>query len=260
MRSRDAAGVSDSNVKQRRTHSSCPAIAGKGDHLAKQGGGRGVELDDTLFTTAKRRVRRPLHRTSCGLPPPLSQGRKARHRRTNEKKSEGSGTPTDAGENCPHQRVRGAPRSWPACADPPLRARSPVGVPLTALRQGLPPLTCGSRPGFLGRGRSAGLFAPPSGGRTERSLCGRYPPHLSQSSRCTRQSGPSAVLHDARNRPGADRNSARGHRPRSSLQVYLPTASFMSEMIRHYVTETVTYVNRAVTKIGFVVPFDIRTE
>ena len=29
---------------------------------------------------------------------------------------------------------------------------------------------------LLGRGRSAGLSHPPSEGRTERSLCGRYPP------------------------------------------------------------------------------------
>jgi hypothetical protein len=55
------------------TRLSCPAKAGKGDH--PKGGGRGVELNDTLSTTAKRRVRRPLHHASHGPPPPLSRGR-----------------------------------------------------------------------------------------------------------------------------------------------------------------------------------------
>jgi len=33
---------------------------------------------------------------------------------------------------------------------------------------------------------------------------------------------------DAQSRPGAVRNAARGHRPRSGLQVYLPKASLPS--------------------------------
>jgi hypothetical protein len=35
---------------------------------------------------------------------------------------------------------------------------------------------------------------------------------------------------DAQSRPGAVRNAARGHRTRSGRQVYLPAASFMSEI------------------------------
>src|ERR1700733_2476776 len=39
---------------------SCPAPAGKEDH--PKGGGRGVGLNETLSSTAKRQVRRPFHR------------------------------------------------------------------------------------------------------------------------------------------------------------------------------------------------------
>src|SRR5580704_19430622 len=48
-----------------------------------------------------------------------------------------------------------------ACADPPLRARSPVGVPLTALARGIfHPQRLSFRPGFLGGGRSARSLNP----------------------------------------------------------------------------------------------------
>ncbi len=55
--------------------SSCPAIAGKGDHPSAErlDGGRGAGRDETLSTKAKRRVRRPLHHASRGPPPPLSR-------------------------------------------------------------------------------------------------------------------------------------------------------------------------------------------
>jgi hypothetical protein len=135
-----------------------------------------------------------------------------RHFATRPKKEkEAERRQTQVERTAPAGAGRATERS--ACADPPLRARSPVGVPLSALPQGLSSLTCGSRPGFLGLGRSAALRL--SDGSRDAVLSGRYPPHLSQSSRCTRQIGPSAVLRDARNRPSADRNSARGHRPRS---------------------------------------------
>jgi hypothetical protein len=92
------------DVKQRRTYSSCPALAGKGDRLAQQGGGRGVGRNDTLATTAERRVRRPLHHASHGPPPPLARGRKGKkkRRKRNADRRRLYG---------PHQRVRGAPRS-----------------------------------------------------------------------------------------------------------------------------------------------------
>src|SRR5580704_16464664 len=63
---------------------SCPAIAGKGDHPAQQGGGRGAGLDATQViqgklganaycsaTTPTRRVRRPLHHGSLAARAPV---------------------------------------------------------------------------------------------------------------------------------------------------------------------------------------------
>jgi len=64
----------------------------------------------------------------------------------------------------------------PACADPPLRARSPVGVPLTVLPWRLSLPRCDFRPCFLGRGVSADPVVVPLPGQHRRSCCGRYPP------------------------------------------------------------------------------------
>ena len=57
-------------------------------------------------------------------------------RKNKMKEKEGSGTPTDA---VFHVRTSGCGRATErsARADPPLRARSPVGVPLTVLPLGL---------------------------------------------------------------------------------------------------------------------------
>jgi hypothetical protein len=64
-------------------------------------------------------------------------------RKNKMKEKEGSGTPTDA---VFHVRTSGcgARHEVPARADPPLRARSPVGVPLTVLTRRLPPLRAAS--------------------------------------------------------------------------------------------------------------------
>src|ERR1700733_2793487 len=49
-----------------------PAKAGKGDHAKR--GGRGVGLNATLSTTARRRVRRPFHRARARSPSPVFTG------------------------------------------------------------------------------------------------------------------------------------------------------------------------------------------
>jgi hypothetical protein len=117
-----------------------------------------------------------------------------------------------------------------ACADPPLRARSPVGVPLTVLTRGLSPLR--AAPGQASWDVAGALvchFLLPEA--EPNAVCaGVTRPNLSQSSGSTPPAARSGGLHDAQSRPGAGRNAARGHRTRSGLQVYLPKASFMSEI------------------------------
>jgi hypothetical protein len=69
-----------------------------------------------------------------------------------------------------------------------------------------------------------GVLAPwfPRWGRMSPVGTGVTRPALSQSSDRTSPTARSGGLHDARSRPGADRNSARGHRTRPGLRVYLP--------------------------------------
>ena len=50
---------------------SSPAIAGEGDHLAKQDGGRGAGRDASFSSQEFRRLSRPFHRASRGPPSPL---------------------------------------------------------------------------------------------------------------------------------------------------------------------------------------------
>ena len=83
-----------------------------------------------------------------------------------DENEKGSGTPTDAHPAC---RAAGtAARS--------AGARTPIGVPPRFFPWDYSSPGCSSRPCFLGRGGAPILSRPPSGGRTERSLCGRYPP------------------------------------------------------------------------------------
>ena len=89
----------------------------------------------------------------------------------------GSGTPRDAGSvTAPRERalplVRAAARGGGAAQR---RGRSPLGVPPRLSSVGRNRLTH-SRPGFLGRGRSAGSGKPaPTGGGDLALLRGRYP-------------------------------------------------------------------------------------
>ena len=135
----------------------------------------------------------------------------------------------------------------PACADPPLRARSPVGVPPR-----FSPGAC-SIPKGSASGQASwdvdGVFAPliPHWGRMNPVATGVTRPALSQSSGSTPRTAPSGGQHDARSRPGADRNSARGHRTRPGLRVYLPKRPLRARFDLGNVSETVTNVNQSVT-------------
>ena len=142
---------------------------------------------------------------------------------------EGSGTPTDA---VFHVRTSGC-----GARHGEVGLRRPSAAGALACRRS----TDGSCPGNIPSPK-AQLQARLPGTRTECSLlesrwgrmspvgAGVTNPALSQSSGSTPQTSPSAGLHDAQSRPGAGRNAARGHRTRSGLQVYLPKASFMSEI------------------------------
>jgi hypothetical protein len=125
-----------------------------------------------------------------------------------------------------------------ACAAPPLRARSPVGVPLTAsswrcrnISVQLQAMLPGTRPLAHDPEKWKPVFrsdhAPLKSGTARWAL-----PTPTCPSPVAPTAGHALPAADAQSRPGAVRNAARGHRTRSGLQVYLPTASFMSEIAR----------------------------
>ena len=102
------------------------------------------------------------------------------------KEREGSGTPTDAGENCPHQRVRGAPRRGRLA--PTLRCGR---ARLSAFHHGScqgeisSPRRC-SRPCFPGRGLAPLCHIPIPGAETDAVFAGVTRLHPSQFKRAPR--------------------------------------------------------------------------
>jgi hypothetical protein len=95
----------------------------------------------------------------------------------------------------------------------PARTRSPLGAPPR-----LSPVTrrsAGSAPGH------ASWDADPAGVTRL---------HLSQSRDCTSRTGRSAGVFDARSRPGAVRNAARGDRPRSTSESTLAKGPSVNEV------------------------------
>jgi hypothetical protein len=106
----------------------------------------------------------------------------------------------------------------PACVDPPLRARSPVGVPPRLSPKGVVVPKAQLQAMLPGTWRSADAVVVPLPGQYRRSLCGCYPPQPVPSPAMHLAPGHSAGWLDARVCPGADRNSARRHRTRPNLR------------------------------------------
>jgi hypothetical protein len=112
----------------------------------------------------------------------------------------GRTTRTDVA-TCP-RHGRGARHGRSAYTNHPLRARSPFGAP--------PRLW----PRFLGLGFRLQARFPGT-----RQFAGVTRPRLSQSSGSTPRAGRNTGGHDARSRPGAVCETARGYRPRSTFRI-----------------------------------------
>jgi hypothetical protein len=151
----------------------------------------------------------------CRVKPGNDEGRRT-NKRTKEK--EGSGTPTDAVSHV-------AVPAGPAARHEEVGSRRPSAAGALACRRS----TYGVFLGASERSRPASGQASWDAAATISSLSGRYPP-LPVPVQWHPRPATDYRRHDAQSRPGADRNSARGHRPRSGPQVYLPWASFTSKI------------------------------
>ncbi len=159
-----------------------------------------------VFTGEDERCR------SRDAPAPESCETTAKRIATNEK--EGGGAPTSASPTGRIERMRQRVQR---------RTRSPLGAPPRLLLR---------RPNATTQLRAALPGSPDANGLE--ALSGA-------SAASTSQTGHDAGPDDARSRPGADRNSARGHRTRSVFREYLRKSS-LGERDSQFVTEIVTRV------------------